>query len=69
VMSGGDSADPVERAIHFALHNGPSGRRFQEAPAHLLDEFKERLHAAFTPLVKDGAVRVPGKAWMVQMVA
>jgi len=69
ILSAGDSPDPIERAIHFCLRIGPSARRFKEIPDERQGELTNKLSEALAPYVRDDAVRVPGKAWMVRMVA
>ncbi|MFT7027496.1 MAG: SAM-dependent methyltransferase [Paracoccaceae bacterium] len=68
-IGAGDDPDPVARAVLFACRIGPLASRVLALPRDGREAVKARLAAGFAPLVRDGAVRVPASAWIVEATA
>ena len=64
-VAAGDDPDPVERAIEAAFAAGPLARFLAQLPEAAQEEARARLRAALPEHVSDGAVRLPGGAWLV----
>ncbi len=61
----GDDPDPVARAVAFTTRIGVLAARLRDLPPERRSEVKARLAEAFSPLLRDGAVRVPTAGWVV----
>lgn len=68
VMSAGDSADPLERGVHFCMRIGPLARHLRDIPKAERADLPGKLADALRPYLKRDAVRVTGKAWLITMV-
>ncbi|MEM7545740.1 MAG: class I SAM-dependent methyltransferase [Pseudomonadota bacterium] len=67
----GMDGDPLEAAVTFSMKIGPLASRLGDVSAKVTAEVECRVRdvMAAQPRTKDGAVAVPGAAWIVSAVA
>ncbi|QPH53536.1 class I SAM-dependent methyltransferase [Pontivivens ytuae] len=64
-ISTGSDPDPVARATAFTLRIGILASRLRERSEEERAAVADALAAAFAPLVREGAVRIPTAGWIV----
>ena len=61
----GNDPDPVERAIRLVTTLGAVARRLDDAPEGSIERLAPILRRSLAPFVRDGAVRMPARIWIV----
>lgn len=64
-VGAGDDPDPLERAYRMTLRIGVAARRLAAEGDAGRARVRPALDAALAPFVRDGAVRLPGRIWVV----
>jgi hypothetical protein len=62
----GESDDPVQRAVDFAMRIGPMASRIKDIDAPSREKLRGELYAAFERYSDKNSVKVPTKAWIIQ---
>lgn len=64
-IESGDDPDPVARGVHMAMTLGPGSALLKNASDAVLSEMRQRMMAIYADYLRDGAVYLPARIWVV----